>query len=70
MNATKILFIVGILALLVLSACSSNADKSYAPSGQQYVGGGCGVNAPVESSDSSDNSAANIASAVNNAVSA
>lgn len=67
MNATKVLFIVGILALFVLSACSSNADKSYAPSGQQYVGGGCGVNAPVESNN---NDAANVASVKNTALEA
>jgi len=50
MKAINLLLIVSIFALLVLAGCSSSNDKSYAPSGQQYVGGGCGVSAPAENS--------------------
>ena len=48
MKTTKLMVMLGIVALIVLAGCSSNAEKSYAPSGQQYIGGGCGVGAPVE----------------------
>lgn len=57
MNATKTLLVLSIIALVVLAGCSSSAEKSYAPSssGQKYVGGGCGVGAPADSSDVAQN---------------
>lgn len=48
MKALKLLLIIGIVALFVLAGCSTNAQKSSPPSGQRYVGGGCGVQAPAE----------------------
>lgn len=53
MKVMKLLFVVGIFVLLVLAGCNSSADKSYAPSNseQKYVGGGCGVGAPADSSE-------------------
>lgn len=48
MKTTKLLIVLGIIALVALAGCSGSAEKSYAPSGQKYVGGGCGVGAPAE----------------------
>jgi len=48
MKAIKIALIIGLVALFVLAGCSSSAQKNYSPpQGQRYVGGGCGVAAPV-----------------------
>ncbi|MBI4140876.1 hypothetical protein HY485_03505 [Candidatus Woesearchaeota archaeon] len=49
MKAIKLALIIGLVALLVLAGCSSSAQKNYSPpSGQRYVGGGCGVQAPAQ----------------------
>ncbi|MBI4141772.1 hypothetical protein HY484_02510 [Candidatus Woesearchaeota archaeon] len=47
MKALKLLLIISIVALFVLAGCSTSAQKSSLPSGQRYVGGGCGVAAPA-----------------------
>jgi len=47
MKTLTIAFIIGIIALLVLTGCNTDAQKSYPPQGDRYVGGGCGVSAPV-----------------------
>lgn len=67
MKVINLLLIVSIFALLVLAGCSSSAEKSYAPSGQQYVGGGCGVGAPAEDTG---NAVGKLATAIDTAASA
>ena len=52
MKATlKLLLIISIVALFVLAGCSTSSQKSSQPSGQRYVGGGCGVAAPADNTN-------------------
>ena len=53
MNLKGILGIAVLLAMVIISGCASNDYTGYAnydgpkAQNQQYVGGGCGVTAPV-----------------------
>lgn len=47
MKTIKLLLIISIVALFVLAGCNTTSQKSSPPSGQRYVGGGCGVAAPT-----------------------
>lgn len=53
MNIKSVLGIVVLLAVVIISGCASNDYSGYASyngpqaQNQQYIGGGCGVTAPV-----------------------
>ena len=58
MNIKSVLGIVALLVIVVMSGCASNDYTGYASydnpqqaQQQKYVGGGCGVTAPVDSGD-------------------